>query len=119
MAGTADWRDRAATITRGLAAGVGSRVAFSRITAGRVGQARPERKIHFALAQPGRVCRRIMAAAKKTGGRDVSRPSLWIPDVAEEARFYVDRRADARAGHWREHGDFQRRQRRVAALDAL
>src|SRR5262245_33360132 len=49
----------------------------------------------------------------------LARPALWRTNVIEEPRLHIDCRPNAGAGHWREHGDLQRRQRRAVERDAL
>src|SRR5215831_12729758 len=84
-----------------------------------MGQAGLAEQTRSAMAQRWSVRRRAVVATKKTGGRNVPGPALRRANAREETRIYVDRRDHARARHRREHGDFQRRQRRVAALAAL
>src|SRR5215475_10863057 len=96
--------DRAAPIARRLAAGVGSRVATSRIVAGRVGATHSAKQTRFTAAQPGRVLGCAVVTTQTMGGRDVSRFALWRADATEKSWLRRRGRVDARAGHWRECG---------------
>src|SRR5215475_7696102 len=51
-------------------------------------------------------------------GRIIAGPPLRRANVDEEARLYISRRADARAGDRREHGDFQFGEHRLVAPPA-
>src|SRR5262245_12405618 len=48
-----------------------------------------------------------------------SRPALRRANVVEETGLHVDCGADARPGHWREYGDFQRGECVAAAPVAI
>src|SRR5262249_38722649 len=91
--------DRAAPLSRWLAAGVGSRVAVSRRVVSRVGQARLARQTCSAVAQPGRVYGCAVVATKKTGGRNVSRLALWRADVTQNPGLYSKAGASGRLPH--------------------
>src|SRR5262245_52734083 len=112
-------RDRAAPPTRRLAAGVGSRTALSRTAAGRMGPARLAEQTRTAEAQPGRVLGRAVVAARKMGGRDVSRLAIRHTNTAEESRLHFRGRADFGLGHRREHCDLQCRECGIAAIASL
>src|SRR5262245_4068331 len=56
---------------------------------------------------------------RNSNGIAVTRHSLRRANVIQEPRLHVDRRHHAGAGHWGEHGDFQRRERRAAAPAAV
>src|SRR5262249_60907706 len=84
-----------------------------------MGQARLERQNRFAVAQLWRVYGCVMVATKKTGGRNVSRPSLWRADVTEDSGLHTRHHRLSGYRHRREHGGLQRRQRRVMATAAL
>src|SRR5215813_3134588 len=45
----------------------------------------------------------------------MAKPALRRTNVDEEPRLHVDCRRHPQLGHWREHGDFQRDQRALAA----
>src|SRR4030095_3472429 len=113
--------DGAAPLARRLAAGVGSRVALSRIVAGRVGATHMATQTRFTAAQPGRVLGCAVVTTQTMGGRDVSRFALWRADASEKSWLHRRGRVDARAGHWRERGALfggQRRALESAALSA-
>src|SRR5262245_8144074 len=107
LADCARRRDRPAPFARQLATGVGGRVVAPRRDAGGVGSARLAQQARSVAAQRKRILGRGLAATKKTGGRDVSRPALWRANADQKQRLY--RRGDGRPGvrHWREYGDFQ------------
>src|SRR5215510_11047394 len=71
-------------VPRRLAAGMGSRVALSRIVAGRVGASHLANQTRFTAAQPGRVLGCAVVATQTMGGRDVSRFALWSADAFEK-----------------------------------
>src|SRR5262249_45338591 len=76
-------RDRAAPVTRRLAAGVGGRVALPRRVAGRVGQARLAKQTRSAAREcrPGLGCPAV--TARKIGGGNVSTPAVRRREVVE------------------------------------
>src|SRR5262245_61051174 len=84
LADQVDRRNRTAPPARRLAAGVGSGIALSRTAAGRMGQARLAEQIRIAAAEPGRVLGCALLAARKMGGRDVSRLALRYAYAEEE-----------------------------------
>src|SRR4029453_7961319 len=51
-----------------------------------------------------------MDTAPTLGGRNVSRLTLWQPNVAETTRLYVDGHLHAQFGSWRKHSHFQARE---------
>src|SRR5207247_2251691 len=54
-------------------------------------------------------------AARKIGGRDVSRPAFWFTTVAEVSRVHGGSNSVVDHRHWRDERDFQRRQRRCSS----
>src|SRR5262249_51573252 len=111
LADRIDWRDRAASFARRLAAGVGSGAAIPRAAAGRMGQTRLAKQNRTAAAQPGCILGRALFATPTMGGRDDSRFALWREDAAKTTRVYIGRHSHAGARDRREHCDFQCRER--------
>src|SRR5262245_26263142 len=84
-----------------------------------MGQARSAKQTFSVVAQRGRVYGRALVAAKKIGGRNVSRLALWRADVAQISGLHGRGGVIAGARHRGQHGHLQRGQRRAAQTAAL
>src|SRR5262249_9805339 len=110
-------RDRAAPLTRRLAAGVGSGIAPTRRKSGGVGAAPLNSHDPLASAQYERVLGCAVVTTEKIGGRDVSRLALRRSNVAQTQKLYSRGHAFTGARRRREHGDLST-DRRGAFADA-
>src|SRR5262245_43558486 len=84
-----------------------------------MGQARPARQAYSVMAQRGRVYGRALVAAKKIGGRNVSRLALWRADVTQISGLHGGGGVITGAWHRSQHRHLQRDQRSAAQTAAL